>query len=388
MSKHNKIFQFGVIGCGSRSAHLTSIIKKRYRKSILMKIYDSDPNVVKQKNSENRQNNREDLYTNDLDDFCSKNMTFVIIGSINCLHYEHFMKVYNSGKKIFCEKPIVITNEQLINLQSLDNIVNGGRVGTGFVLRYSPFYSKIKEIIASGQIGKIVYMNIQENLHVGHGAFINQNWRRKKMLSGGHIVEKGIHIIDLINWYLEKNPTNVIATGSINNWTNDNEVDGNKLKQINNDPSLFDKYKIYEDVNPYDTSDRDIEDTICTILTYPSTMVSLNMTSYAPNSKRVFDIIGTLGKVEAVWEHKTANIKIISSGYGKKNTHDKPSISSNITFEDIGCHGNGDDAIIDSLVNFAVNDIPMTPPFEEALNANKVAIALEQSLVTKSAVFL
>ena len=117
-------------------------------------------------------------------------------------------------------------------------------------------------------------------------------------------------------------------------------------------------------------------------------MVSLNMTSYAPNSKRVFDIIGTLGKLEAIWEHKTANIKIIYSGYGKKNTHDKPSLSNNITFEDIGCHGNGDDAIVDSLVNFATNNMPMMPPFQEALDANKVAILLEQSLVTKATIFL
>ena len=88
-------------------------------------------------------------------------------------------------------------------LQLIDNIAHGNRVGTGFVLRYSPFYSKIKEIIDSGQIGTVVHMNVQENLHMGHGAFINQNWRRKKSLSGGHIVEKGIHVIDLINWYLE-----------------------------------------------------------------------------------------------------------------------------------------------------------------------------------------
>ena len=176
--------------------------------------------------------------------------------------------------------------------------------------------------------------------------------------------------------------------GSINNWTNQNQSHGEKLKQINNDPALFDKYKVYEDVDPYDTADRDIEDTISSILVYPHTMVSLNMTSYAPNSKRVFDIIGTLGKLEAIWEHKTANIKIIYSGYGKKNTHDKPSLSNNITFEDIGCHGNGDDAIVDSLVNFATNNMPMMPPFQEALDANKVAILLEQSLVTKATIFL
>lgn len=375
--------KYGIIGCGSRSTCLSNLIKKRYRQSVLMGIYDNDMDVINKKKE-----NKNNLYTHDIDEFCSRDMSFVIIGSMNYLHYEHFLKIYNSGKKIFCEKPIVITENELAKLESFDNISNGSVVGTGFVLRYSSFYSKIKEIIDNNQIGKVVHMNIQENLHIGHGAFINQNWRRKKSLSGGHIVEKGIHIIDLINWYLNAMPIHVTARGNINNWTNDNRVCGEQLKKKYNDPSLYDKYKVYEHMDPYDTSDRDIEDTISTILEYPGTLVSFSMTSYAPNSKRVFDIIGTMGKLEAIWEHKTACIKIIHTGYGKKDTSGNPCISSQITYEDMGCHGNGDDSIIDSLLKFATHNIPMKPSFQQALNANKVAIMLEKSLITGTTISL
>lgn len=375
------IYKYGIIGCGNRPMFLHNLIKKKHKNCKLVCVYDNNSDAIKQL----KDKSDDVIYTHDIDKFLEFDMQFVIIASINCFHYENFMQVYKKNVKIFCEKPIVVDIDHCNKLQQLSDVNDGSKAGAGFVLRYSPFYKKIKELIDSKLIGSINNITAEEHLHYGHGAFINQNWRRKKSLSGGHIVEKGIHIIDLINWYASSEPSSVVAMGTIKNWTNANSACGDILKNKYCDNKLFEKYKTYENINPYDETDRDIEDTIACIITYKNNLVaSLNLTSYSPNSMRVFNIIGTLGSIEAKWENKYAYIRIILRGNGKKDKSYMPSEEYLYNFTDIGCHGNGDDNIIDSLVDFVSNNVPMMPCFKDALMANKIAILLEKSIINKS----
>ena len=86
------------------------------------------------------------------------------------LHYETSIKLLNKGYNLLLEKPITANVDELLEIQRLAN-EKGLKVIVCHVLRYTMFYSKIKEVIASGAIGKIV--NIQMNEHVWHGHFIN-----------------------------------------------------------------------------------------------------------------------------------------------------------------------------------------------------------------------
>jgi predicted dehydrogenase len=43
---------------------------------------------------------------------------------------------------------------------------------TGFVLRHAPFYRKIKEILDSGKLGRIVSVEANETLMPAHGGYI------------------------------------------------------------------------------------------------------------------------------------------------------------------------------------------------------------------------
>jgi len=326
-------------------------------------------------------------YYNDLDAFFERDLDLVIVGSMNYLHYKHLTKALDKGLKVFCEKPIVSKEEDVNELLKTCEGIEKSSLGTGFVLRFSPFYRNIKEIIDSGEIGKICSVNIQEQLHYGHGSFIHQNWRRHKKFSGGHVVEKGVHIIDLLLWYVGQTPTKISALGSCNNWNPSNAHDGEVLKKINDDPRIFDKYTVYEKVDPYG-DDKDIEDTIVINLKFDDVVASVHLTSYAPNSKREFNIVGTLGKIEALWETSAATIKVTRKGYGRKDKRGSPCETRTISRADIGCHGDGDNYIIDSLADMVKRNKPMKPDFREALLSTRVAILAEKSMENSEVITL
>ena len=173
--------------------------------------------------------NDDRLFTS-LDEFLSKDIKcdFVINGTMDHLHYETSIKLLNKGYNLLLEKPITANVEELLEIQALAN-KNDLKVIVCHVLRYTMFYSKIKEVIASGAIGKVV--NIQMNEHVWHGHFINAyvrgKWRSEKECGSGLLLAKCCHDTDLLCW-LNSNtePKYVSSFGSRSLYTPKNAPEG------------------------------------------------------------------------------------------------------------------------------------------------------------------
>ena len=173
--------------------------------------------------------NDDKLFTS-LDEFLSKDIKcdFVINGTMDHLHYETSIKLLNKGYNLLLEKPITANVEELKEIQALAN-KNNLKVIVCHVLRYTMFYSKIKEVIASGAIGKVV--NIQMNEHVWHGHFINAyvrgKWRSEKECGSGLLLAKCCHDTDLLCWLnSETNPKYVSSFGSRSLYTPKNAPEG------------------------------------------------------------------------------------------------------------------------------------------------------------------
>lgn len=165
-----------------------------------------------------------------LDDFLAKDIKcdFVINGTMDSLHYETSIKLLNKGYNLLLEKPITANVNELLEIQNLAN-KNNLKVVVCHVLRYTMFYSKIKEVIASGAIGKIV--NIQMNEHVWHGHFINAyvrgKWRNEKVCGSGLLLAKCCHDTDLLCWLnSDTEPTSVSSFGSRSLYTPKNAPEG------------------------------------------------------------------------------------------------------------------------------------------------------------------
>jgi predicted dehydrogenase len=69
------------------------------------------------------------------------------------------------------------------------------------VLKYTLFFSKIKELLDQGRIGKLVGIDLAENvghIHMSH-SFVRGNWR-KKAESSPMILAKSCHDMDMLHW--------------------------------------------------------------------------------------------------------------------------------------------------------------------------------------------
>ena len=176
-----------------------------------------DVNKYKLEKAKERFNLSDDMLFTDLDEFLSKDIAcdVVINGTMDNLHYETTIKILNKGYNTLLEKPITSNPEELLEIERLANEKNC-KVVVCHVLRYTPFFRKVKEIIDSGEIGKIVNMELNE--HVWHGHFVNAyvrgKWRNEKECGSGFLIAKCCHDTDLMCWLNNvTKPTEVASFG-------------------------------------------------------------------------------------------------------------------------------------------------------------------------------
>ena len=84
------------------------------------------------------------------------------------------------------------------------------------VLRYTPFFSTIKAIIDSGEIGDVMSIQHNENIgyfHFGH-SFVRGNWRNSD-LSSPLILQKSCHDMDILLWLVGADCTKIASFGEL-----------------------------------------------------------------------------------------------------------------------------------------------------------------------------
>ncbi|RVG26663.1 gfo/Idh/MocA family oxidoreductase, partial [Sinorhizobium meliloti] len=83
-------------------------------------------------------------------------LDLLMIGSPNHMHLDHIRIGLEAGLKIFCEKPIVSTIEQSLELAALLSKHGPDRLMVGLVLRYAPLYRDLRAAQAAGTLGHVV----------------------------------------------------------------------------------------------------------------------------------------------------------------------------------------------------------------------------------------
>jgi myo-inositol 2-dehydrogenase / D-chiro-inositol 1-dehydrogenase len=130
----------------------------------------------------------------------------VIIASSTSSHLDNSIKAVESGKAVFCEKPLSLSADALAaKLPDLE--APGAPVFVAFNRRFDPHLGELKRRLAAGDIGRA------ETLHiVNHDpappdpAFIPR--------SGGLFKDFTIHDFDTAAWLLDEPFTEVFAMGS------------------------------------------------------------------------------------------------------------------------------------------------------------------------------
>ncbi|MBQ8229572.1 MAG: Gfo/Idh/MocA family oxidoreductase [Clostridia bacterium] len=166
----------------------------------------------------------------ELDEFLKSGIEcdFVVNATMDEMHYETSMKIIRAGLNMILEKPITGKLEELTDIERAATEMNV-KVLICHVLRYTPFYRGIKEVLDSGRLGKV--MNMQLNEHIWHGHFVNAfvrgKWRSEKTCGSGLLLAKCCHDTDLISWLNNSTkPKYVSSFGSRSFFTEKNAPEG------------------------------------------------------------------------------------------------------------------------------------------------------------------
>ena len=127
-----------------------------------------------------------------------------IIATSDSMHYEPAMQAISLGYHLLLEKPVAQTVKQCTDIANAAE-ANGVSVIVCHVLRYSPFFKKLKSIVDSGVIGDIVSFDQVEavgSVHFSH-SFVRGNWHSEKEATP-MILAKTCHDLDIIQWLIGK----------------------------------------------------------------------------------------------------------------------------------------------------------------------------------------
>lgn len=141
-------------------------------------------------------------------------------------HREHAIACMEAGYDLLLEKPIATSIEDCEAIYEAATRLNR-KVIVCHVLRYTPFYSKLKEIVDSGVLGEIVTMNTTECVGYYHQAhsFVRGPWHDSKE-SCPMILAKCCHDMDMIRYILGKKCLYASSFGSLTHFTRENAPEG------------------------------------------------------------------------------------------------------------------------------------------------------------------
>ena len=142
-------------------------------------------------------------------------------------HYKIFKLISTLCKNIVLEKPMCLTLNECNNIIKLKN-ENNLNIFIPFVLRYSNFFKKIKELINT--IGEITHFYYKTSLDFKHTASYYRRWHRKRENSGGLLLTKGCHDIDMIHFLLSIGYNEKYSFGNIKTFEKTNMMGDNCSK--------------------------------------------------------------------------------------------------------------------------------------------------------------
>ena len=156
----------------------------------------------------------------------------VMICTPENMHFEPTMQAIGRGYHVLLEKPISQTLEECMLITEAAH-KHDVLVSVCHVLRYHPYFMKIKELVDSGELGHIISINHRTSVGVDRAAhgFVRGIWR-KEAVSNPMLMSKCCHDIDFLLW-LTKTPCRKLTSfGSLRWFKEKNAPEGSTERCI------------------------------------------------------------------------------------------------------------------------------------------------------------
>jgi len=147
--------------------------------------------------------------TTDLEDLLAdSSIRVVYISTTNEKHLPQAMAAINAGKHVMCEKPLAMNVADAVKMVRAAQAA-GLVFGTNHHLRNAGSHLKIKELIETGKIGDVLSIRIFHAVHLPKNL---QGWRINNAAAGGGVIpDIVVHDADTVRFYLNEDPSEVVA---------------------------------------------------------------------------------------------------------------------------------------------------------------------------------
>lgn len=138
-----------------------------------------------------------------------------IISTPEDRHFEPAMRSIDLGLHVLLEKPIAQSYGECVAIADnarRRNVI----VAVCHVLRFHPYFIKMKEIVDSGELGKIISINHHAEIHLDrmtHG-YVRGLWNRAEK-SNPMLIAKCCHDMDFLTWLCGSKCSRVSSFGSL-----------------------------------------------------------------------------------------------------------------------------------------------------------------------------
>jgi predicted dehydrogenase len=292
----------------------------------------------------------------------------LMVTTVDNTHHEFIIKGMEMGANIITEKPLT-TDED-----------------------------KCQAILRANKIGKITSVDFHWYLDTSHGADYFRRWHRLRAKGGSLLVHKASHHFDLLNWWIDSDPEEVFAYGSLDFYGKNNTFSHTHCRtcphtkqcdfywDITKNPTLM---KLYVENEKYDgylrdgcvwKEDIDIFDKMAVQIKYANKVqVSYSLTAYAPYEGYRISFNGTKGKMDAwikekqPWDEEGFDEIQITSNFGKREL-----IKISNTE---GGHGGGDDRMKQQI--FLPNQ---SDPYRQAAGLRDGAFAILTGIAARNSI--
>ena len=149
-----------------------------------------------------------------------ENVDAVILVVPDQIHLQMTCEFLRAGKDVLCEKPMALTMEECEEMMKVEK-ETGRRLMIGQICRFTDNFVKAKEVVDSGKIGELYFVESEYAHHYG-GSRGYDDWRVTPERDG--FIGGGCHAVDLLRW-IAGDPTEVYALANhkcLTDWpTND-----------------------------------------------------------------------------------------------------------------------------------------------------------------------
>ena len=139
----------------------------------------------------------------------------VIISTPDDLHYGPCMAALRLGYDVLLEKPISPSERECRDILALAR--EAGRiVAVCHVLRYAPYFIRMRELMQSAAIGQVVsvqHFEPIEHTHMAH-SFVRGNWHDSRATTP-IILAKSCHDLDILRWMIGRDSRRIQAFGDV-----------------------------------------------------------------------------------------------------------------------------------------------------------------------------